>query len=732
MRRAPRFTAFGIVQLSVISAGFVLLLADSTLAQSRTKPTSPAKAPATKPAAKEETQPEPTTAAAAQALLDLTELSRINAETVFEDSPTYVSYHAKAGLPAADAFYQATLEAEGWKPAGSKPYATAEYADRLFQKDGYYLRVSIGKSEKLSSINLSHLGNVDVRKLPRHEDAALAAESTPVNLSYTTKIGMAEALKYCQDQLAAQGWKEYGDPSTPPIDVPHVKMAYFRKNDARVQAVIYRDPQKLEEGPTSVSWLSMSVVSPDAKKPPVAALTENRTPRGKPKTATNLPAEAEDPPVPVPAGKDDDDDLAERIQREVKAKLERELKKLGKDLGDLGDLGLDGLDKPAKPKGSVGKSKGKPAAKPNVEDSLPRDEPPAKASPAVYYLAGPCKGYVSLGDKRVELKHAIAVQYQDGDEATTAVYCADKPLKTTKFKRGNPDNISLFDLTGFDSNAALSIRMRDGSTSINCSIGGGSLSISSSKIKFDIASKEGRLKGQASLPEPEEFFDKKLQFEVNVDLPRDTAELPATPTAAPGELQNSDDYDLPLPGDRTSTEEFKSPYRGTLTARFPATLDQTIKFYRKELPLKKYVENVKAAQLGKNSAELAFTSAKGPLRVSIKSEGPDITVELITRNEELAKQHGMAPKAGMAKLILGNTTEAAATVVVDGKTFPLKAGEGTQDPKSAQKIDLKPGKHTLVITTAGKRPRTEEIEIPADGTWGLLVGEDADFSELFY
>jgi len=102
------------------------------------------------------------------------------------------------------------------------------------------------------------------------------------------------------------------------------------------------------------------------------------------------------------------------------------------------------------------------------------------------------------------------------------------------------------------------------------------------------------------------------------------------------------------------------------------------------------------------------------------------------RNDELARQHGIAPKSGMSKLLFGNSTQAPASVVVDGKTHQLKAHEGMEDPKSAQKIELKPGKHTIVIKAAGQPSRTETLDIPANGTWGLLVGEEFDFSELFY
>lgn len=682
---------------------------------------------------------EAATGESAQALLDLTKLARLSVDRVFEESPVNLMYQAKSTVVAGDDFYGSALKKEGWKPADGKPYVTDQYAYRLFQKDGYYLRASVAQSDKLVMVTLQHLGNVDVRELPRIGNAPAAAESTPANVTYATPTSMADALKFCREQMAARGWKEVVEAANEIPDVPHVKMARFRKNDVRVDALIHRDPMKLAEGPTSVSWLTMTLVEPK-RKLPLEALAESRTKKNRTQPEAEPQAEAEDPPAkPVPKGvpkdDDDDDDLAAKIQREVKAKLERELKKLGKDLGDLGDLGLDDLDKPAKPKSKTGKDGGKntakPTTKPSDSENEPRSTPPKKA-PVVYYEAGPCRGYVSKSDKKVELKHAVAVSYKNGDDAVTAIYCSDKPLKLAKFKKGNPDNLSLFELTGFESSASLGITLRESSTSYNLSIGGASISTSSTSLKFDIAEKNGRLTGKATLPEPEKFFDDKLQFEVTLDLPRDQTELPPTPNLEPGELADSEEFDLPLPNDRSSTESSKTPYRQTLAARFPATLDQAVKFYRKQMALKKFAEDAKAAKIGKQSAELLFTNSEGPVRVSLKTADDDVTVELVKRNEAAARKDGIVPTAGMAKLMIANTTELAATITVAGKTYSLKAGEGSENPKSATKIDIKPGKVTLTIKVGRKPARTETIEVPADVSMGYLLGEDSDFFDVFY
>ncbi len=97
-------------------------------------------------------------------------------------SSTYVYYSCKGGLSAAEDFYRSKLSALGWQEIPSSTPATEHYVDRLYTKDGYYLRasLSVGGQPDEVGVMLASLGNIDVRNLPKLSDA----ESTfPATLS---------------------------------------------------------------------------------------------------------------------------------------------------------------------------------------------------------------------------------------------------------------------------------------------------------------------------------------------------------------------------------------------------------------------------------------------------------------------------------------------------------------------------------------------------------------------
>lgn len=196
-------------------------------------------------------------AAEVVAKLDARKFPRLSATGVLDDSATYLYYAAKASPAAADAFYSGELESGGWKPVPSTTPENPQYVDRLYQKDGYFVRLTVYESgdEGIVGISLSNLGNIDLTTLPRLANAELNPASTPVNVNYNTTEGIASATKACRELFREGGWHEYRDFTDPP-EAPHVKQLAFRKNAVRVNLLVIRDPNIPNMDKTMVTYMA--------------------------------------------------------------------------------------------------------------------------------------------------------------------------------------------------------------------------------------------------------------------------------------------------------------------------------------------------------------------------------------------------------------------------------------------------------------------------------------------
>ncbi|RLP75395.1 hypothetical protein D9R14_16635 [Xanthobacter tagetidis] len=101
-------------------------------------------------------------------------------------------------------------------------------------------------------------------------------------------------------------------------------------------------------------------------------------------------------------------------------------------------------------------------------------------------------------------------------------------------------------------------------------------------------------------------------------------------------------------------------------------------------------------------------------------KGSETTVNLALRNPEAAKAAGILPPPGKARVMFGNIEPQAATLTFDKKTIKVPANAGTKAPDGPM-LDLAPGKYRYAIKVGGKT-ETDEIEVRADETWGLMVG----------
>jgi hypothetical protein len=204
---------------------------------------------------------------------------------------------------------------------------------------------------------------------------------------------------------------------------------------------------------------------------------------------------------------------------------------------------------------------------------------------------------------------------------------------------------------------------------------------------------------------------------------RDTPTEPAVaPTqTATDDLDVEETQGLPVPKRHTLSEGEKTPFRTGLTSNVPLDFSAVLAFYRGELSKRGWSEETKGAVVTADQAALAFATPDGPAVLKLGRKDGETTVALSVRNAAAAQKAGMLPKAGQAKLLLGNVLGADAEVTINKQTIRVAAGAGAKSP-DGPKLDLPPGKYRYSFKVANRPAQSEEVEVAADETWGLLIG----------
>lgn len=202
------------------------------------------------------------TAKEAVGVLNAAKLPRLNEAMVLQSGPTNLSYNGQGSVPSADTHVQATLKAAGWKEIPGLSPATEQFVDRIFEKDGYYVRANIGQSGSPDefTLTISNLGNIDVRNLPRLADADTTdIPSTPVNFTYRTNESLAAAQVAIHEKMLAAGWQVWNEYNESPIDVPHFRNSHYRKEACRLNVGLFKNPENPADK-TSVFYHAESVI----------------------------------------------------------------------------------------------------------------------------------------------------------------------------------------------------------------------------------------------------------------------------------------------------------------------------------------------------------------------------------------------------------------------------------------------------------------------------------------
>ena len=194
---------------------------------------------------------------------------------------------------------------------------------------------------------------------------------------------------------------------------------------------------------------------------------------------------------------------------------------------------------------------------------------------------------------------------------------------------------------------------------------------------------------------------------------------------------------LPVPTQRSSkslaTTKIpggEAPLRRELTASIPASLNEVLAFYRTELAKLGWQERADGAALSGDRAQIDFTSPQGPAVLKLGRAKGETTVSLAQKNADAAAKADIMPKAGQARIMLGNMAANEAALTINKQTMKIAAGAGGPQSPKGPMLDLPPGKYAFALRLPGHPARSETLTVAAGEAWGLLVGPTGEVLPL--
>ncbi|WP_314954328.1 hypothetical protein [Bradyrhizobium cosmicum] len=202
-------------------------------------------------------------------------------------------------------------------------------------------------------------------------------------------------------------------------------------------------------------------------------------------------------------------------------------------------------------------------------------------------------------------------------------------------------------------------------------------------------------------------------------------------------LKPDPDATLPVPTQHSSSGVSSTKFPGSnqsfrteLEASIPADLPDVLAFYRAELTRRGWQEKADGAMVTTERAELTFTSPDGPAMLKLGRARGETTVSLVQRNPQAAIKADIMPRAGQARLVLGNMGAKEASLTINNQTVKIAVGAGGPQSPKGPMLDLPPGKYQYALRLPGRPARTETLTVAAGDAWGLLVGPSGDVLPL--
>lgn len=209
--------------------------------------------------------------------------------------------------------------------------------------------------------------------------------------------------------------------------------------------------------------------------------------------------------------------------------------------------------------------------------------------------------------------------------------------------------------------------------------------------------------------------------------PQTTKREPETKTAAAPakviqqELEAEEVAGLPAPSSSSTKGSEKTPFRIVMNAQVTADVPSVLAFYRRELGKRDWKEDASKAVTKADQASLAYASPEGPAVLTLIRKGDDTIITLSLKKPAAAEKAGVLPKPGQGKVLFGNMLPSEAAVTINKQTVKIGAGVGAKAPDGPT-LDLPPGKYKFSFKIGNAPAQSDEVEISANETWGILIG----------
>lgn len=335
---------------------------------------------------------------------------------------------------------------------------------------------------------------------------------------------------------------------------------------------------------------------------------------------------------------------------------------------------------------------------------------------------------ITLGKETYSFQHVAAFRSKSSIENLvdeTSIVFSKHPIPFAKLQQhlATEDHIFFADL-GSEIPNYLIVDVGD-YPSFSCSLPGTGISQGIKQLIDETRIEQGRVRGTLKLPAID-VFDRELSFTVSVDAAIMTPDtrVKGAPAPAPSTVDGGEFVDTypPAPDDADSFSRTGSNYSKTYETTSRGSLETTTEFYQSTLARQgwKQVE-IKPNAATANDKMLRFRGPQGDLTIRLVPQGTATRIAITKRDESKARQDGVLPESGKGRLILANAHRVGVAFTIGNTDYPLRAGQGSKDFKTALNYSVGPGKYTIIIKIPGQRPKTEVVNISAGSTWAIIA-----------
>lgn len=227
----------------------------------------------------------------------------------------------------------------------------------------------------------------------------------------------------------------------------------------------------------------------------------------------------------------------------------------------------------------------------------------------------------------------------------------------------------------------------------------------------DVKVADGRVQGSLKMEQKQVFDKDTISFSFTASAGIIT---PNTRIAGPADQVETStlagDGPVPFPPKTENVGSQGSRFRKTYTATVNMPLAEVAAFYKQALTDKGWERpDANTANLKNDTREVTLT---------LKAAGNKTTVVASTRETALAKQEGILPEAGKARLLLANAHTAAVVFTIGKTDYPLKAEQGSQNPKEALNYSLAPGAYNVGLKTGGQ---SVKVDLAPGTAWVVIA-----------